>query len=60
MLSSYQNESGDPFDDIKYIVTERKFLFYHWSLYKDKIEDIEDYMKYGVGNQLDYFIWLLR
>ena len=60
MLSLYKSDSGDPFDDIKYILTENKFLFYHWDLYKSKTEDIEDYLRYGAGNQLDYFVWLLR
>ena len=41
-------------------ITQNRLLFYHWALYKDKVEDIEDYMKYGVGNQLDFFIHLLR
>jgi hypothetical protein len=60
LLSTFQNETGDPFDDLKYTLTDSRFLFYHWGLYKEKVEDIEDYMKYGAGNQLDFFIYLLR
>ena len=60
LLSNMNNESSDPFDDLKYTITQNKFLFYHWALYKDIVEDIEDYMKYGGGNQLDFFIYLLR
>lgn len=60
MLSNYRSDLGDPFDDFKYVLTESKYLFYHWNIYKDKVEDIEDYMKYGAGNQLEYFVWLLR
>ena len=60
MLSQYQNESGDPFDDVMYLVNENRFLFYHWNTQKSRYEDIEDYMEYGAGNQLDFFIWLLR
>lgn len=60
MLSNFRSETGDPFDDLKHTLQENRFLFYHWKLYKDKVEDIEDYMKYGAGNQLDFFIFLLR
>lgn len=60
LLSNLNNDSGDPFDDLKYTLSENRFLFYHWALYKDKVEDVEDYMRYGAGNQLDFFIHLLR
>lgn len=60
MLSNFRSETGDPFDDMKYVLHENRFLFYHWQVFKDKVEDIEDYMKYGAGNQLDFFIFLLR
>ena len=60
MLSHYQNESGDPFDDVMYLVNENRFLFYHWNTQKTRYEDVEDYKEYGAGNQLDFFIWLLR
>ena len=59
LLSEFPNESGDPFDDYISMMNE-KFLFYHWGTQKDKYEDIEDYMSYGTGNQLDFFVWLLR
>jgi len=60
MLSQFNSDTGDPFDDMKYILQEKRFLFYHWNTYKDKVEDIEDYMRFGAGNQLDFSIFLLR
>lgn len=60
LLSQFNSETGDPFDDLKYILTENRFLFYHWNTYKGQVEDIEDYMTHGAGNPLDFFIFLLR
>jgi hypothetical protein len=59
-LINSRKSIGNPFDDLKYALNDSKFLFYHWERYKDKREDIEDYMRYGAGNQIDYFVWLLR
>lgn len=60
ILSNFRSETGDPFDDYKHNLQETRFLFYHWGVFKDKVEDIEDYMRFGAGNQLEYFIFLLR